>query len=66
MDREKNFKLKAEVREYAKKLISLEQFIRTIMTRQFLKQTAFLTYFWRFLSLNSTSEQLKLEKIVGI
>ena len=63
-DREKLLKFKAEGREFAKILRSLEQFIQTVKGQIFF---AFLTCFWRFLISNKL-EQLyfKLEKIIGI
>ena len=52
-------KFKAEGREFAKFLRSLEQFIQTVKG-----QNAFLTCSWRFLILSNKLEQLefKLEK----
>ena len=39
---EKPLKIEAEGREFAKLLRSLEQFIQTVQSEQFLKQNAFL------------------------
>ena len=51
-DREKNLKFEAEDREFENLLRSLEQFIQTSSV-QFLKENAFLTCSWRFLSTNT-------------
>ena len=53
--REILLKFKAEGREYAKKLRSLEQFIQTVKG-----QNAFLTCSWKFL-ISCKLEQIKLE-----
>ena len=47
-DREKLLKFKAEGREFAKILRSLEQFIQTVKG-----QNKFLTYSWRFFRSNT-------------
>ena len=54
-------------REFAKFLISLEQFIQTVKGQNNFETECFLTYSWRFLRSN-TSKQLefKLELIIGI
>ena len=57
--------IKAEGREFAKILRSLEQFIRTVKGQNnFWQQNAFLTCSWRFLRSNKL--EFKLEKNIGI
>ena len=67
-DREKVLKFKAEGREFANFLRSLEQFIQTVKGQNnFWKQNAFLTCSWRFLSINELEQfKFKFEKIIGI
>ena len=67
-DQEKNLKFKAEGREFAIFLRSLEQFIQTVKGQNnFWLQNAFLTCSWRFLIPNELEQlQFKLEKIIGI
>ena len=50
MDQEKTLRLKAEGREFAKKIRSLLQFVRAVKSQeseQFLKQNVLLFYFFR-------------------
>ena len=63
-DREKLLKFKAEGREFAKFLRSLEQFIRTVKgSEEFFKQNAFSTCSWRFLTFDKLEQlEFKLEK----
>jgi hypothetical protein len=59
-DREKLLKFKAEGREFAKFLRSLEQLIQTMKVQNnFWQHNAFLTCSWRFLRSNKL-EQLEL------
>ena len=66
-DREKLLK-KAEGREFAKFLRSLEQFIQTAKGQNnFWYQNAFLTCSWMFLRYDKLEQlEFKLEKIIGI
>ena len=66
-DQEKLWKFKAEGREFANFLRSLEQFIQTVKGQNnFWWQNVFLTCSWRFLRPNKLEQlQLKLEKILG-
>ena len=49
-DGEKLLKFEAEGREFAKFLISIEQFIQTVKSQNnFWQQNAFLTCSWRFI-----------------
>ena len=64
-DQEKRLKFKAEGREFAKILRSLEQFIQTVEgQKNFREQNVFLTCSWRFLISNKV-EQLHTKKILG-
>ena len=67
-DGEKLLKFKAEGREFAKILRSLEQFIRTVKgENNFWQPKAFLTCSWRFLGPNELEQlEFKLEKVLGI
>ena len=60
-------KFKAEGREFAKFLRSIEQFIQTVKGRNNSRQqNDFLTCSWRFLRCNKLEKLiLKLEKILG-
>ena len=63
-------KFEAEVKEFAKFLRSLEQFIQAVKgQKKFWQQNDFFTCSWRFLFFTSNKlEKLefKLEKIIGI
>ena len=67
-DREKLLKFKAEGREFAKILRSLEQFVQTVKGQNNLwLQNAFSTCSWRFLRYNKLEQlESKLEKNIGI
>ena len=67
-DQEKRLKFKAEGREFAKILRSLEQFIQTVEgQKNFREQNVFLTCSWRFLRSKKLEQlQFKLEKNIGI
>ena len=63
-DREKLLKFKAEGREFAKFLRSLEQFIQTVKGQNnFWQQNAVLKCSWRFLTPNKLEQ---FEKIIAI
>ena len=66
-DGEKCLKFEAEVREFAKFLRSLEQYIQTVIGQNnFWEQNAFLTCSWRFLIFNELEQlEFKLEKNIG-
>ena len=64
-DQEKLMKFKAEGREFAKILRSLEQFDRTVKGRNnFINRILFFTCSWMFLRYNKL--EFKSEKIIGI
>ena len=68
-DPEKLLKFEAEGREYAKFLRTLEQFVQTESSEQFLITEWFfnLTCSWRFLIPNKLEQlEFKLEKFIGI
>ena len=57
----------AEGREFAKLLRSIEQFIQTERSENFLVTECVLTCSWRFLISNKLEQlEFKLEKIIGI
>ena len=59
IDREKLLKFKAEGREFAKFLRSLEQFIHTVKGQNNLwQQNAFLTCSWRYLGYEKMLENI--------
>ena len=63
-DQEKRLKFKAEGREFAKILRSLEQFIQTVEgQKNFREQNVFLTCSWRFLISNNLNSNWK--KLLG-
>ena len=65
-DREKLLKFKAEGREFAKFLRSLEQFIQKVKGQNnFWEQNAFLTCFWRFLRSNKLEQLENWKKLLG-
>ena len=67
-DRENFLKFKAEGREFANLLKSLEKSIQTVKSQKnFWQQDAFLICSWRFLISNKLEQkEFKLEKIIGI
>ena len=68
-DPEKLLKFKAEGREFAKFLRSLEQFIQTVKGQNnFWQQNAFKSCSWRFLMSNKLEQlaRIKIGKIIGI
>ena len=66
-ERDKSFEIRAEGREFAKILRSLEQFIQTVKGQNnFWLYNAFLTCSWRFLISNELEQLELLEKIIGV